>query len=221
MPKGFVRVPTGIPGLDDLMNGGFIKGTTCLVVGETGTGKTLFGIQYIYDGLRRGERCMIVSLEESIESLLADAKNFNWDLEKYIKEGKLFMVHKDPFELTDIVGLLEKEIDDKKISRLLIDSISVLGVYFKDPFEIRKQIYKLVSVLNNLGCTSLIIGEVIDNKMSRFGVEEFVVDTVIRLSRSDVEIAPYLLKIIKMRRSAHSRATHKFEISDDGIRIVS
>lgn len=221
MFKGFVRVSTGIPGLDDLTNGGFIKGTTCLVVGETGTGKTLLGIQYIYNGLKNGERCMIVSLEETVESLIADVKNFNWDLEKYINEGKLFMLHKDPFELTDIVGLLVKEIDDKKISRLLIDSISVLGVYFKDPFEIRKQIYKLVSTLNSLGCTTLIIGEIIDNKLSRFGVEEFVADTVIKLSRNDVEIAPYLLKIIKMRRSAHSRATHKFEISDKGIKIVS
>ena len=83
------RIPSGIPGLDELIEGGFLKGSTNLVSGAAGTGKTIFCSQFIWEGLQRGESCMFITLEERPEDIMGDVKRFGWDFDKYIEEKKL------------------------------------------------------------------------------------------------------------------------------------
>ena len=197
------RIKTGIPGLDKLIEGGFIKGSSILVAGSTGTGKTIFCCQFIREGLKNGEKCMYITFEELPEEIKGDASVFGWDFEKYEKEGKLILTFKDPFQVTDITTRLENEIRQQGISRVVIDSTSLLGLYFKDPNDIRRELYKLITALKNSGTTSLLTAETPEEgKISRFGVEEYVVDGVIILKSLGMSgEMGRSLRIIKMRRT--------------------
>ncbi|MBU5558003.1 MAG: KaiC domain-containing protein, partial [Candidatus Aenigmarchaeota archaeon] len=173
MPKSTnaERVTTGIIGLDKLIGGGLIKGSTTLVSGSAGTGKTIFCAQFIWEGLQKGENCMFITLEEKPEEIKNDVVAFGWDFEPFEKRGKLFLEYRDPFEVTDIVAPLIDKIKANKIQRVAIDSTSTLGLYFNNPFEVRKQLFKLLMALKSTGTTAVLTAEVADgNKLSRFGV---------------------------------------------------
>src|SRR3990172_7381554 len=162
------RIPSGIPWLDKLIEGGFLKGSSVLVSGGTGTGKTIFCAQFIMEGLRRGEICLYITLEERSEDIVADVAKFGWDFNKYIEEKKLFLEYKDPFQIIDVTSPLLDKILDKKITRVAVDSTSVVGLYFKEASEVRRQLFKLVSGLKGTGVTALITSEIIDeNRLSR------------------------------------------------------
>src|SRR3989344_2765808 len=208
--EGVDRIPTGIPVLDKLIEGGFVKGSTILVSGGAGTGKTIFSMQYLLEGLKNGENCMFITLEETPEDLVADVARFGWDLQKHVQSKKLLIEYHDPFQMTDITSLLVEKINEKKISRIVIDSTSLFGLYFKDPFEVRKQLFKLLMGLKGTNATSVLTSELSEEekKLSRFGVEEFIVDGVIVLHYLGVGEATYNnVEVRKMRRTNHAKGT--------------
>lgn len=225
MPKDIeeaVRIPSGIPGLDKLIQGGFLKGSAILIAGGTGTGKTIFCAQYIWEGLQRGENCLFITLEERPVDIEADVKNFGWDFEKYIEKKQLFLEFRDPFEMTDIVTPLIEKIKSQKIFRVAIDSSSVLGLYFKDPFEVRKQLYKLIMALKSTEATTLLTAEIPEetHQISRFGVEEYIVDGVIILHYMGLGEGTFnSIQIRKMRRTRHEKDIYPMEFGDKGILI--
>jgi circadian clock protein KaiC len=225
-PKGksFERINSGIPGLDKLMEGGFVKGSTVLVSGSAGTGKTIFCTQFIWEGLKRGENCMFITLEESPDDIIGDVKRFGWDLQKYIDEKKLFLAAKDPFQMTDIVSPLLDEVKEKKVQRVVIDSTALLELYYKDSSDVRKELFKLLAGLKSSGTTSMITSELPEEykTLGKFGVEEFVVDTVIVLHFLGLGEKTYFsLQIRKMRRTNHGKDTYPMEISNRGIEVKS
>ncbi|MFH1474082.1 MAG: ATPase domain-containing protein [Candidatus Aenigmatarchaeota archaeon] len=227
MPKkskasDFERIPSGIPGLDKLMEGGFAKGSTNLVSGAAGTGKTIFCSQFIWEGLKKGETCMFITLEERPEDILGDVQRFGWDFEKYMKDKKMFLTYQDPFQITDVTSPLLDEIKQKKVQRVAIDSTAVFGMYYKEAFEIRKQLFKLLTGLKDIGVTSIITSELPEetNILSKFGVEEFVVDGVIILHFLGIGEASYhSLQIRKMRRTDHDKDVYPMEIGKNGITV--
>ena len=81
------RIKTGIPGLDGLMEGGFIQGSVNMVTGSTGTGKTIIGTQFLWHGLQKGETGVYITLEEDPTDIKEDVRSFNWDIGKYEKKG--------------------------------------------------------------------------------------------------------------------------------------
>lgn len=218
--KTIERVPSGIPGLDKLMEGGFVKGSTVLVSGAAGTGKTIFSMQYLMEGLRNGETCMFITLEEKPEDIIEDVRRFGWDLEKYIDSKKLFLQYEDPFQMTDITSPLLDKIKEHGIQRVVIDSTSIFEMYYKDPAEIRKQLFKLLAGLKEIGTTSVITSELPEESstLAKFGVEEFIVDTVIILHFLGIGEANYnSLQIRKMRRTNHKKDVFSMEITEKGI----
>ena len=225
MPKkskasDFERVPSGIPGLDKLMEGGFAKGSTTLVSGAAGTGKTIFCSQFIWEGLQKGETCMFITLEERPEDILGDVQRFGWDFEKYMKDKKFFLTYQDPFQITDVTSPLLDEIKQKNVHRVAIDSTAVFGMYYKEAFEIRKQLFKLLTGLKDIGVTSVITSELPEETtiLSKFGVEEFIVDGVIMLHFLGIGEASYhSLQIRKMRRTDHDKDVYPMEIGKNGI----
>lgn len=220
--KKFERISSGIPGFDKLVEGGLIKGTTTLVSGGAGTGKTILCIQYIMEGLKKGEKCLFITLEERPEDIVADVIRFGWDLEKYIKSKQLVLEYHDPFQVTDITTPLVEKVKEHKISRVAIDSTSVLGLYFKEPFEVRKQLFKLLMALKESNVTTLITAELPEEgkKLSRFGVEEFITDGVVLLFYLGIGEGTYhSLQVRKMRRTAHGKDVYPMEISNKGIII--
>lgn len=214
------RVKTGVPGMDELLFGGIPKGALTLLTGTCGTGKTLFSLQFIYDGAQEGENSIYVTFEETPESLKANAKIFGWDFDELERKGKVFFVKYDPYHVEDIIEMLENAIRKTKAKRVVVDSISALGMYVRDIPEIRKIIFGLSTVLHRLGCTTLMLSEILAEQkdLSRFGVEEFVADGVIVLyyTRADSQYSRSLT-VWKMRGSDHSQKLHPYRITHKGL----
>ena len=220
------RVPTGIVGLDKIISGGFIPNSVNLVSGGAGTGKTVFALQFLYEGAKRGEKVLFISMEEDLNDLKDDAKVFGWDFDKLEDEGKAKFVYIYPYEITNFQTLLINEITRVNAKRVVIDSTSVLGMALDNEFEVRKQLYALASQLKRVGCTSILTSEIVDteaNKFSRFGVEEFVADSVITMhylrSPKNNKVAR-AMKIIKMRRTLIPHDPIKIKITKSGIKVL-
>ncbi len=216
------RIESGIPGLDKLLNGGLPKHSVVMVTGGAGTGKTIFVSQYLWHGLKNDENCLFITLEETPKEIKADCLLFGWDFSKYETTGKLKITYHDPFEMTEIINRLSDLIQVNKIKRVVIDSISLFGLYMKDEYKTRKTIYKLVQSLKETDCTAIVTSEMGANTgdFSTYGVEEFVVDGVIILHYLGVgEEAFRNVEIRKMRRTSHKTGTFPFRITDKGIVI--
>lgn len=219
------RVTTGIPGLDKLLEGGFIRGDTVLVTGATGTGKTIFCAQYIWEGLKNGEKCLFVTLEESAEDILNDIARFGWNFRHYIESGQLKMISKDPLRLTNEIGQIVEMIKRNRLHRVVIDSTSVMGLYFKNPFELRKQMFQIFKDLKETGATIVATAETPEGGkgLSRFGVEEYVVDGVVVMHYLEYAASgtPRSLIVRKMRRTAHKTDIFPMKITDKGIEVMA
>ena len=234
------RIPTGITGFDELIEGGIPEGRSILITGGTGTGKTIFGIQYLYNGAKKyNEPGIYVTLDERPELIRQDMSRFGWDLRKLEEADKLqiidgslakvgipseeeFAMPATGFDIDKL--LLEIMRTTKRIGakRLVIDSIPALGLNFESDGEIRNAILKLSYLLMRIGITTLITSEIAegDNKFGKYGIEEFVVDGVIVLHYMGIGTrSNRTLHIRKMRATKHSEDLHPIEIGTRGISI--
>jgi len=212
------KVPTGIPGLDDLLEGGFIPNSIVMVSGETGSGKTIFCTQFIWNALCLGENGVYVTLQQSPEEIKNDVDTFGRDFDIAEKKNQVRVVYADPQDLKGFIKLILNNVKDIKAKRLVIDSISLIGEQVK---EVRKALTYLIRELKKLGVTTLMTSEIPEgtNKLSRFGIEEFIVDGVIVLQYMKYAAGnvPRSLFIKKMRRTRHGMDIYPFEITDKGI----
>jgi len=230
------RVKTGIPGLDGILNGGFIKGTNVLISGGTGTGKTIFSMQFVYMGaVLYDEPGVFVTLEERPSELRREVAQFGWDLKHLENHGKLAIIDaasskagiptNEPyalrrgFDINELAKEIYRAAKDLGSQRIALDSISALGVRFDDILQIRTSIFKLSALLRELEVTSIMTTEIANpNQISRFGVEEFIAQGVIilYLDENNDELRRSLI-VRKMRGTSHSLRRHPFEISPKGI----
>ena len=223
--KNIERVATGIFGLDKLVGGGLPKGSATLVSGGTGTGKTTFLSQYLWDGLKNGEKCLFITLEESPEEIKGDAIQYGWDFERFEKDGTFKCEYFDPFELSDMASRISDLIIVNGYTRIAIDSTSLFGMYVNDLYKIRKKLFQFVESLKKSGATSIFSAEIPENeekKLSRFGVEEFVADGVIILYYVGIGEGVFRnIEIRKMRRTNHKHGVFPLDIKDDGMHVVN
>lgn len=240
MGDSMERVRTGIIGFDELVEGGFPAGRAILVSGGCGTGKTTFGMQYVYAGAEKyGEPGIYVTLDERPNLIRQDCLNFGWDLKRLEQENMLQMIDgaiarigipsDEEFALPstgfDVDKLLIEILTSIKrygAKRVVIDSIPALGYNLKSEDEIRNSILKLGYMLEKAGVTSILISEMGDgkNKFSKYGVEEYLVDGVIVLHYMGVGMTSNrTLHIRKMRGTKHSEDLHPLEIGPRGIVI--
>jgi KaiC/GvpD/RAD55 family RecA-like ATPase len=241
----FRRVPTGISGLDELIGGGLLKGSAYLVAGEPGAGKTIFGCQFLVKGIEvYGENGVYVTLEEPPDRIARNVKlGFGWDMEKLVAQDRLRMVDASiarpyegsnslptkvkPFTLSEFLAEnfyeeIQNAVREINASRVVIDRITILGSHFKEPFDVRKEIFGLSRVLDKLDCTTLLTSEIVRGSQSfgRYGVEEFTTDGVIilyMLEQSTERIRA--IEIRKMRGVSHTLGLRPFEINEEGITV--
>ncbi|HIE41356.1 MAG TPA: hypothetical protein EYP80_01705 [Candidatus Aenigmarchaeota archaeon] len=214
------RIPTGIKGLDKLIEGGFVKGSSILVSGNTGTGKTIFCLQYLYEGLKRGESCIYITLEESAKDIIDDALALGIDLKEYIKKGKFKIIEKNVFEDTSIDFFT---INRTKATRIVIDPFSLLALSIQNKPIIRQKLYEIIKMLKERGVTLLLTSEALENetKYSRHDIEEFVVDGLIKLEMEIIGADLHRsINIIKMRKTKMKGGRHNIEISKGGIKLT-
>jgi KaiC/GvpD/RAD55 family RecA-like ATPase len=232
----YQHVPTGIPGFDELCGGGFLRNRTYLISGTAGAGKTIFGLQYLYNGITKyGENGLYIATEERPEQVRENVRQFGWDFEALEDENKLAIldacstkigipshekyVDVRPFDmrsLLDHIIAIQEEIDAK---RALVDGTTSIGFYLQDPAKIRVELLKLSTTLEILGLTSLMTCEIVDeNLASRFGVETFVTEgTILMYYKRADSVRVRSIEIYKMRGSNHSQNIHPYEITSTGI----
>jgi KaiC/GvpD/RAD55 family RecA-like ATPase len=219
------RVKTGVQGMDQIMDGGLVPKSLTLLTGTAGTGKTTFSSQFIYEGAKNyGQNGVYVTFEEPVESIKKSCLNYGWDFGPLEEQGKVIFVKYDPFHIEDIYELIETNIKKINAQRVVIDSISALGLYVKETPEIRRMIFNISFLLRRLECTSILISEILPNQpsLSRFGVEEFVTDGVIVLYYNQTGSQfSRALTVWKMRGSKHSSRLHPYKITDKGIIVYS
>ncbi len=222
--SGTERISSGIPGLDKLIGGGYVQNDIYLVTGGTGTGKTLFCCQFLWEGLQKGENGIFFSLEELPEDVLHDAAVFGWDFQKYIKDGKFLIEYQDPFEMVDIASMVREKIRKFGAKRVVIDSTSIFGMVFEKEHELRKSLYNLIKQLKGIDCVVLMTAEVPEQegvtRLSRYGVEEFIVDGVIVLFYTGIGGEEgSSVEVRKMRRTKHARGYFPLEFTKDGLSV--
>lgn len=220
------RVPSGIPGLDELITGGFLEGSTVLVAGGSGTGKTIFALQYIYKGAEQyKEPGIYISMEEGATNLWWNMKSFHWNLTKYEQENliRLYRVGMiEPVEFAkgfkDEIEKIKKMVDEMNAKRLVIDSTTAFGMWMGSESLIRYSLFKLADELKEMNCTTMLTAETLGGRdqFSRFGVEEFIADGVIVLYFRPPQRAVFVRKV---RGTKHDQKVHPFSIVESGIAI--
>jgi KaiC domain protein len=224
------RVKTGIVGLDEMLEGGFPRSHTVVVMGSFGTGKTTFGLQFLSEGLRQGEKGIYITLEEDERSIIDDAKSFGWDLKPAIDSKKLSIVKLEPTDAKTTISRIKSDLPDFIKSfgatRIVIDSISLLNMLFESDHDKRSNLFHLVQMIKKTGATCLMTAEVKDNNplVSRDGLIEYTADGVISLrydepaEKSEIQLT---IRIVKMRRINHSRRVKPYSITNNGIEVHS
>jgi circadian clock protein KaiC len=215
------RVPSGINGLDEIINGGFPRGSLIMLAGNPGVGKTIFSAQFLYDGIANyGENGVYVSFAESRESFLKNMRGLGFDFERLEKAGRFRFLDLLTMKEEAAPAILEtmlREVGDAGAKRLVIDSFSALAQSFKETREVRVLLHTILSRITRfLGCTTLIIVESPYGEAKiGFGIEEFVADGIIvlRRSRLDGRILREL-EIFKMRGTPTPEAWAVYTLKD-------
>lgn len=217
------RIKSGIAGLDEIMGGGIPKKQLTLITGTSGAGKTILSAQFIYKGVvESGDNGVYLSFEEDPESMKENLKSFGWDFDNKSLKEKVTFIKYDPYRVEDALDVLESAIREIKAKRVVIDSVSALGLHVRDKTELRRMIFNLASTLRKLETTVVMTSEIVPGTkgLSRYGVEEFVADGVIVLYYERISsVFSRAIQVWKMRGSAHSERLHPYIISSHGITV--
>ncbi|HEY9645576.1 MAG TPA: circadian clock protein KaiC [Chroococcidiopsis sp.] len=231
--EGVQKIRTLIEGFDDVSHGGLPVGRTTIVSGTSGTGKTLFAVQFLYNGITHfDEAGVFVTFEESPADIIKNAQSFGWDLQKLIDEGKLFILDASPdpegqevigsFDLSALIERIQYAIHKYRAKRVSIDSVTAVFQQYDAAPVVRREIFRLVARLKLVGATTIMTTERIEEygQVARFGVEEFVSDNVVIVRNVlEGERRRRTIEILKLRGTTHMKGEYPFTITNDGINI--
>jgi len=197
-----LRIPTGVVNFDRLISGGFMRGKTYLVAGETGTGKTLFSLKYLLAGVQNGEPGVYIPFDETIEGTIEGALTLGWDLMEPIRAGLLEILDVRPFfaevvrekfmaeTVKQITTELKRHVDRIHAKRLVVDPVAPLLGEVVDISWTRDYIRAFISAIERfIGTTTIVTSEIPTGSptLSRFGVEEFLSAGIIALQIQGLE----------------------------------
>jgi circadian clock protein KaiC len=218
------RVITGIPNLDEMLDGGFVPQSAILLRGAPGTGKTTFGLQFLLEGVRRSEAGLFISFEEFPQSLYRDAASVGWNLAEVEESGGLRMIFTSPKVLQQSLATpdsnIVRMIHQFDIRRVVVDSLTHFTQMIADNRELRRTYHQIISAFRREGVTALYLGEEMrsDYTNQERGRLSFVVDTLVMLRYLEFDSAiQRAIVVLKMRSSAHDTAIHGYSIGPDGI----
>ena len=231
--RGVEKIHTLIEGFDDITHGGLPKGRTTLVSGTSGTGKTLYSLQFLYNGITHlKEPGIFVTFEEAPNDIIRNAHIFGWDLQQLIDDGKLFILDASPdpegqevignFDLSGLIERLQYAIKKYKARRISIDSVTAIFQQYEAAGLVRREIFRLVARLKSLSVTTVMTTERREEygPVATFGVEEFVSDNVIIFRNVlEGERRRRTVEILKLRGTTHMKGEYPFTITNEGINI--
>lgn len=222
------RIDIGIEGLDDMIQGGIPERSLAVAIGDAGTGKTTFGLQFTYHALQNDEKAVFIALEESYEALVSTADDKGWNFSDYVDTNQLAILDLDPIEmansLTSIRSELPALVQQFGASRLVLDSVSLLEMMYDDQATRRNEIYDFTRSLKLAGVSTMLTSEADEDTPyhSRFGIIEYLTDAVFLLRYirpDDFRETRLAVEIQKIRDANHSREMKPYEITSDGISV--
>lgn len=237
------RCPTGVPGLDDLVGGGLIRGRSILLKGTCGVGKSIMGAQFICNGMSLyGEPGVLVILEQNLANFKKDVLPFNLDLGALEEAGGLILIDAslsryslrresfagtrrfpamvgDRFGIEEIIDYILESAREIGAKRVVIDNLPAIDNLLKNPASIRDNILLLSRRLQDNGLTSLLISDVLEERED--DVESYVADGVIVIEHFVQGLkTERQLYIKKMRGTSHSEGIHPIEFVEGvGVKV--
>ena len=233
--RGIPRLRTGIPGLDELTHGGVPRGRATLVCGTSASGKTVFSVQFLAEGIERGEPGVFVAFEESPQDVRENMAGFGWDIPQWEADRKWAFVDAGllPDEEEQLIGgdfnleglrtRIAHAVKKLGANRVALDSLAAIFTRFPNPGTVRRELFRMSWMLKQAGVTSLLTTELLQAKgdITRFEVEEYVADAVIVLrNKQSVARRQRTIEVLKLRGGKHNTGEHSFAISEDGISAV-
>jgi circadian clock protein KaiC len=232
-PKGLEKVPTGIAGLDEITGGGLPKGRPTLVCGAAGCGKTMMGLAFLTHGaLEHNESGVFMAFEENADELAANVASLGIDLGQLMARKKLIVdsvrlewseiEETGEYDLSGLFIRLGEAIDAIGAKRVVLDTIEVLFAGLTNHGIVRAELRRLFRWLKDKGVTAFITAEQGNGGgLTRYGLEEYVADCVIRLDqRVTDQISTRRLRIVKYRGSAHDTNEYPFLITANGVSVL-
>lgn len=221
------RTPTGIEGLDELMGGGVWRGSTTVLAGPTGSGKTTAGLQFVLEGLRRGEPCLYANFQENPMQLARCLRGLGADVEEAKRRG-LELMYASPVELQvdGIIVSLFREIQRAGTRRVVIDSVGELIIAASDAQRVHDYLYALAQHFTVNGVTSILTFETaggatdpVFNYNDAGGRFAYMSDNIVLLSTDTKDEVKRRLTVVKERASTHDLGIHEMEITENGLRV--
>lgn len=226
------KCPTGIPGLDQITHGGLPRDRTTLVCGSAGCGKTLFGMQFLINGIQQsGEAGAFIAFEETAADLTQNVASLGYDLDELVASGKLALDHirverseieeSGEYNLDGLFMRLELAIRSVRAKRVVIDTLETLFGGLNNYAVLRSELRRLFQWLKERKVTAIITAERGDGTLTRHGLEEYVSDCVILLDhRVNQQISTRRIRIVKYRGSTHGTNEYPFLMDDKGISVL-
>ena len=238
------RINTGIEGLDVLIEGGLPKNSITLVSGPPGGGKSIFCFQFLYDGIKKGEKCLFLTLDKKVENILIQARELGFDFNNAMEKEQakfLFLNINKKF----VYETMTNEIMSGHYERIVLDSITPLSempIFMRDGGETdigtnladsedfpsgvnlptrRLHLRYILNALESSNSTSVVTSElpVGSSLLSRDGISEFLADGVITLSL-DPTMDRRKISVMKMRNTKHTLKPQDIVIESGGIKFI-
>jgi circadian clock protein KaiC len=218
------RVATGIGGLDKMLHGGYWRGSSTLLAGPSGAGKTTVALQFVLEGARLGEPGLYVSFQENPTQLARTVQNLVPD-PKVLQSGNVEFMYSSPVELQIDTLLVEMfhRIENKGVRRVVIDSVGDLSNSAPDPQRLHDYLYALIQHFAVSGVSSILTVETASPGLKGHVLERgslvSLVDNFVVLDMEGDEITRRTLRVVKTRGSPHDPHVREIEITSDGVRL--
>lgn len=220
------RAPTGIAGLDYMIEGGFPKGSLILLAGSAGSGKTIASAHFLYHGAKNlNETGVYVSFAERREFFIENMKKFGLDFQALESQGKFkfldFITTRED-SVSSTIGLMSREVMEIGAKRLVVDSFTAMAQAFSKKIDARIILHMLVKLMSRCGCTTLMLVELpAGSKTIGLGFEEFVADGIILFETVEEREGIRKRAVVrKMRGTSHTLNYSHIVVSDRGMSLM-
>ncbi|MDY6780877.1 MAG: ATPase domain-containing protein [Halobacteria archaeon] len=227
IPDQDERVPTGIEGFDEMSNGGFPKNAVNILTGRAGSGKTLFSTHFAVEGSQHDDTTVYISVDDTKNAVLRAARQYDLGLENAIETGDVVLHDYETLkertgqslvDFDDLTRMIDQLLNPHNADRLVLDSVAGLGLAEDSPNDVRRSILRFIRRVRENDVTSLFVTEQWEDKETRYGVEEYVGDSLVILGLEQMQNQlSRSISIRKMRFTDHDTSFRPIEITGDGM----